>query len=250
MNTKFFLFSKTIIGLLMLGLTMLLQMWKVPIAPADQTALSSALYALVEGFATCLMIWGRVTADTPLHFWPKAWDAATTSATAKLLLLVGLLGALGGCQTGNRSATPLETYNTLQASYNAVVPVLLDLRVSGVINDDTWKAVKIYEGVAFQSLGQIKVKAEAGDTAGVDVLITAVQDALTQLIAIQTAQHKGVSYGPIDDIGIDTRWRLADFRHRIAGEGLSATGTGTHPRTPGADRGGSRPFADGGRLAA
>lgn len=69
MESKFALYSKTIIGLIVLvaGIYM---------PGIDKDALSSELATIaeiaVQLIGAVLVVWGRVKADTPIHFVPKA----------------------------------------------------------------------------------------------------------------------------------------------------------------------------------
>lgn len=122
MQTKNFLKSKTIIGTLIVVLSMLLPLFGVEFSAAEATTLTQKIGAVIDAssevIGVLLILWGRITADSKLTIGAgnrlnSPWWVSVLAAT------VFLAGCVG--QATFEDKTPVEK---LRISYDTALPLI------------------------------------------------------------------------------------------------------------------------------
>lgn len=152
-DSKFALKSKTIIGSLLLLLTVLQPVLALFGVELDVNALAAHTDAIAGVIGLALVTWGRITADRPLRFLPRQ-----KQTLLGLVLCCALLPAAVSCKSAQRETVARGIYTTAgiisnmaavwAASYAAGAGG--GAAVPGVLSDDVPNGVQARFGVELE----------------------------------------------------------------------------------------------------
>lgn len=159
MNPKFALTSKTIIGLVMLIVSIILQRKGINILPDDQRAAEESIRIGVEAVGALLVLWGRIKATQPISILPPKKDdddpTGGSSGVIKSLLVALLLVALVMSPAASTGCAQTEENRVAQSVImtKAAADTALQLHAAGVTTPEQEKVI----------LQLLKAAAEAED---------------------------------------------------------------------------------------
>lgn len=147
MNPKFALTSKTIIGLVMLIVSIILQRKGINILPDDQRAAEESIRIGVEAVGALLVLWGRIKATQPITILPPKKDdddpTGGSSGVIKSLLVALLLGALVMSPAASTGCAQTEENRVAQSviATKVAADTALHLHAAGVTTPEQERVI-------------------------------------------------------------------------------------------------------------
>jgi hypothetical protein len=138
MNPKFAGFSKTIIGLVVLIVSIVLQRKGINVLPDDQRALEEGLQIGAEAIGALLVVWGRIKATQPITLLP-----GKDSTTLKSLLVVLLLGSMVASPAASTGCAQTEENRVAQSviATKVAADTALHLHAAGVTTPEQERVI-------------------------------------------------------------------------------------------------------------
>jgi len=200
MNTKFFGYSKTVIGLFIASLALFCQWKGITFTTDNQGVMSDNIFKAIEAVGLAIAFIGRIVATKPLHIVPKDDDDTPTTSgctpSVGMLLMVGVLavgvlsaGILPGCSFVTATpATPqdqaIKEVRQATALYIVAATTFNNLVAADKIDKQTAADLEIIRQRAWDHLSAAKIAAETGTPIDSMTQLQLFMDDLTAINAI------------------------------------------------------------------
>lgn len=176
-TTKALWQSRTIIGLLIAGLAMVLDRWGYRISPDLQGELVSLVAMIGEVLGLAVAAWGRVVATKSIRV------TGAGPAALAVLLVLGMATAGPVACASLAGETPAQKVYGIQADYLAAQEVAAAYLESGQADAEAAVRIKQLDAVAWDAVGEARRAVRAGAGPALPAAMAAARHAVAALAA-------------------------------------------------------------------
>jgi hypothetical protein len=169
--------SRTIVGLVIAALAMVLDRWGYRIDPALQGDLVNLIAMIGEVGGLAVAAWGRVVASKSIRV------TGAGPAALAVLLVLGLATAGPIACASLAGETPAQKVYGIQADYMAAQEVAAAYLDSGRADAEAVLRIKQLDAAAWSAVGEARRAVRAGDSPALPAAMAAARHAVAALAA-------------------------------------------------------------------